>query len=90
MSSQVYQFRIKSWIEINDDPRATYNTRNQIRLKATMLKSSLCDYNGAYIFVEGTITINRAGEDDALRQIDQRDKQANSKIVHHSLTLQAK
>ena len=90
MSSQVYQFRIKSWIEINDDPRATYNTRNQIRLKTTMLKSSLCDYNGGYIFVEGTITINRAGEDDALRQADQRDKQVNSKIVHHSLTLQAK
>ena len=52
-----------------------------------MLKSSLCDYNGAYIFFEGTITINGAGEDDVLRQADQRDKQVNSKIVHHLLTL---
>ena len=28
-----------------------------------MLKSSLCDYGDAYIFVSGTITIKGAGND---------------------------
>ena len=30
-----------------------------------MLRSSLCDYSDAYILVSGTITITRAGNDDA-------------------------
>ena len=39
-----------------------------------MLKSSLCDYNDAYIFVKGKITITGAGNDAAARQADERDK----------------
>ena len=39
-----------------------------------MLKSSLCDYSGAYILVKGTITINGRGADAAARQADERDK----------------
>ena len=30
-----------------------------------MLRSNLCDYADAYIFVKGTITITGAGDDDA-------------------------
>ena len=30
-----------------------------------MLKSSLCDYNGAYILVKGTITVNNTAAADA-------------------------
>ena len=30
----------------------------KIKFKTTMLKSSLCDYNDAYILVKGTITVN--------------------------------
>ena len=40
----------------------------------TGLKSSLCDYSDAYILVKGTITINGAGTDAAVRQADERDK----------------
>ena len=39
-----------------------------------MLKSSLCDYSDAYIFVKERITITGAGDDAAPRQADERDK----------------
>ena len=52
-----------------------------------MLKSNLCDYSDTYIFVKGTITITGAGGDDAARQSDERNKEVNLNIVHHSLTV---
>ena len=39
-----------------------------------MLKSSLCDFSDAYIFVKGTITINGRGADAGARRADERDK----------------
>ena len=39
-----------------------------------MLRSSLCDYSDAYILVSGTITITRAGNDDAAWRLDERNK----------------
>ena len=39
-----------------------------------MLKSDLCDYADAYIFVKGTITITRDGDDNATRQADEINK----------------
>ena len=39
-----------------------------------MLRSNLCDYADAYILVKGTITITGAGNHDAARQGDERDK----------------
>ena len=39
-----------------------------------MLKSSLCDYSDAYTLVKGKITITGAGDDEAARQADERDK----------------
>ena len=41
-----------------------------------MLRSSLCDYSDAYIHVSGTITISGAGNDDAARRLDERNKEA--------------
>ena len=41
------------------------NVNSQIKFKTTMLKSSLCDYSDAYIFVEGTITVNNTAAADA-------------------------
>ena len=54
---QLSKFRAKIWIEINYQSRAVYNTNSDIMFKITMLKSSLCDYDDAYILVKGTITI---------------------------------
>ena len=55
--NQPTKFRTKNWIEINDESRGTYNKDNQFRFKTSMLRSSLCDYNSAYILVKGTITV---------------------------------
>ena len=40
------KFMAKNWVDI-DDLRGTYSTGNQIKYKASMLKSSLCDYRDA-------------------------------------------
>ena len=75
-SNKPSKFRTKSWVEINDESRGTYNVTSQIKFKTTMLKSSLCDYSDAYILVKGTITINGRGADAAAGQADERDKGA--------------
>ena len=55
--NQPTKFRTKSWFEINDDVRGTYNTNSQIKFKISMLKSSLCNYGDVNIIVSGTITV---------------------------------
>ena len=72
-SNQPSKFRTRKWVEINDESRGTY-TNNDIKFKTTMLRSNLCDYADAYILVKGTITITGAGNDDATKQADERDK----------------
>ena len=67
-SNKPCRFRTKSWVEINDESRGTYNVNSQVKFKTAMLKSSLCDYSDAYILVKGTITITGAGADAAVRQ----------------------
>ena len=54
---QPVKFRTKNWVEVNDDARRTNNKNSQIKFKTSKLKSSLCDYNDAYILVKGTIAI---------------------------------
>ena len=65
------KFKTKNRVEINDQSRGTYNDNSQIKFKNTMLKSSLCDYINAYIFVKGKMTITGAGDDAADRQTDE-------------------
>ena len=59
------KFRIRNWIEINDESRGAYNVNSQIKFKTTMLKSSLCDYSDAYVLVKGTITVNNTAAQGA-------------------------
>ena len=56
-SNQPSKFRTKNLVGRNDESRA-YNVNSQIKFKTTMLKSSLCDYSDAYIFVKGIISVN--------------------------------
>ena len=56
--NQPSKFRTRNLVEINDESRGIYNVNSQIKFKTTMLKSSLCDYSGAYILVKGTISPN--------------------------------
>ena len=73
-SNQPSKFKTKNWVEINDEPRGSYNVNSQIKFKTTMLKPSLCDYSDAYILVEGKIIITGAEDDAVARQGDERDK----------------
>ena len=72
--NQPTKFRTKNWVDINYDLRGTYNTNSQIKFKTSMLRTSLCDYNDAYVLVNGTITITAAGDNDAARRLDERNK----------------
>ena len=64
-SSKPSKFRTKNWVEINDDVRGLYSPNKQIRFKALILRSSLCDYSDAYILVKGNITVNNTAADSA-------------------------
>ena len=72
-SDQPSKSRTRNWVEINDESRGTY-TSNDIKFETTMLRSNLCDYADAYILVKGTITNTGAGNDDAAKRLDERDK----------------
>ena len=81
--NQLFKFRTKNWIEINDQLKGVYNANSDIGIKATMLKSTLCDYSDAYIPLKGRITITEdAGLDEGrteaellvARQADKRNK----------------
>ena len=52
-SNQPSKFRTKNCVEINDESRGTYTSKD-IRFKTTMLRSSFCDYADGYILVKGT------------------------------------
>ena len=84
--NQSTKFRTKNWVEINGDSRGMHNTNSQIKFKTSKLSSSLCDYNGAYIIVSETITINGAGVDDAANRLDERNKGVLFNTVRHSAT----
>ena len=73
-SNQLFKFRTKNYVKLNDQSRRVYNTNSDFRYKTIILKTSLCDYGDACILVKGTITISRAGADAAARQADGRDK----------------
>ena len=71
-SNKTSKFKIKHWVDINDESKGTYNTGSQIRFKTTMLKSSLCDYSDAYIHVKRKITIAGEGDNTAARKAKKR------------------
>ena len=72
-SNQPSRFRTRNWVEINDESRGTYSI-GDIKFKNAMITSNLCDYADTYILVKRTITITGAGEDDAAKRLDERNK----------------
>ena len=71
--NQPSKFRTRNWVKINDESRGTY-TSNDTKFKLTMLRSILCDYVDVYVIVKRTITISGAGNDDATKRADERNK----------------
>ena len=62
------RFITKKWIEVSDQSGGTYNTNKQIRFKASMLRSDLCDYNDAYIVVKEIITVSARDDNNRDRK----------------------
>ena len=60
--NQPSKFRTKTWFDINDESRLTYNN---IKFKTTVLKSILCDYSDAYELAKGNITADNMAAADA-------------------------
>ena len=61
------------WLK-NDDSKESYNTGSNIRFKTIILGSNLCDYADTYIPAKETIANNGAGDNDAEKRLDERNK----------------
>ena len=53
------KFVAKKWIKVYDQSGGNCNVNKEIRIKASMLRSDLCDYSDEYIVVKRTITVVR-------------------------------
>ena len=52
------RFVTKIWTEVYNKSEENYDVNEEIKIKTSMLRSNLCDFNDAYIVLEGTITVN--------------------------------
>ena len=55
------RFITRKWIEISEQSGSAedrYKSSKQIRFKTSRLRSDLCDFSDAYIFVKGRVTAN--------------------------------
>ena len=46
------KFVIRKWNMVNDNSKANYEEGNEFSYNTKVLKSTLCDYNDAYILVQ--------------------------------------
>ena len=53
------RFVTKKWIEVYDQSEGNYNVNKEIRIKTSMLRSDVCDFNDAYIVVKGNIIVDK-------------------------------
>ena len=51
------RFVTKKWIEVYDQSEKNNDVNKDIRIKTSMLRSDLCDFNDPYIVVKGTIAV---------------------------------
>ena len=56
-TDQSFKFRTKNWFEVNNEAGGSYIGNSQLEFETSVLQTSLCDYNDAYILVKETITI---------------------------------
>ena len=57
------RFITKKWVEVYDQSGGNYSVNKEIRIKTSLLRSDLCDFNDAYIVVKGDI--NLEGDNNA-------------------------
>ena len=52
-------FVTKTWIEVYDQSEGNYNVNKEIRIKTSILRSDVCDFSDAYIFVKGNVPVTK-------------------------------
>ena len=89
---QPSKFKIRNWVEINDELRGEYNhdnddnnddDNNNIKFKTSMVRSSLCDYSDACTLVKGIVVVPNTAAAGAA--INNSNKKVNLKIFFHLL-----
>ena len=74
------KFVTKNWIKVNDlGERMDYDPKRQIRFKTSMLRSDLCNFSDAYVWIKGTITITAAAGANNVR-----DKKNRSLVLKNN------
>ena len=56
-NNDLTKFVTKKWIKVYDQSEGNYNVNKEIRIKTSILRSGLCDFNDRYIVVKGIITV---------------------------------
>ena len=59
---KVPRFITKKWIEVQSQSGNICNTSKPIRFETSMLRSDLCDYSDAYVWVKGKITVTNPND----------------------------
>ena len=77
-ANQPSKFRIRNWVETNDDS-------SSIKFKTSMMRWHLYYCSDAYILVSETITITGVG--DERKKQSKEVKELFLKIVHHLITV---
>ena len=80
-SEKLSKFVTREYVRVNSLSN-TYNENKSIRFKTPMLRSNLCDYSDAYIFVKGTITVTSPGVNNNTKNI--RDKRNRPVILKNN------
>ena len=55
-TDKVPRFVTKKWIEIHPQLTKDFKTNKEIKFKTSMLRSDLCDYSEAYVWVKGDVS----------------------------------
>ena len=80
-SEKLSKFATREYVRVNSLSN-TYNENKSIRFKTPMLRSNLCDYSDAYIFVKGTITVTSPEVNNNAKNI--RDKRNRPVILKNN------
>ena len=67
-SDKVPRFVTKKWIEIHPQSTSDFNTSKQIKFKTSMLRSGLCDYSEAYVWVKGDVVAANQNDNDSFNK----------------------
>ena len=51
------RFVTKKWIEVYDQSQGNYDVNKEIRIKTSISRSDLCDFDNVYIVVKGDIIV---------------------------------